>query len=205
MEPVSGGRTLVLLTNRPAPDPQLDLDRLTGEGGRFDLVARFVNAALLTSHGIREDATALVVFAGEEPTELKVHGSEVTGIGPDERSTAARLLGALDNVPMPVFQAVDDGLELASLPLADVLEACPDPIVHLHGDGEPLESAAPGEGTFVLGGHEGFTDEQRRLLDEVSQARVTLGPKALQADHAAAVLHNRLDRQDRRVELDGQA
>lgn len=186
-------RVFVLVANRARPDPSIPLDDLPGQGGRFDLVARFVNAALLTSHGIREDAQAVVLFArsGEEPTALRVSGDAVTGVGPDERSTAARLLAALEATPMPVWQAVADGIEVRAGGLEAVLADAPEPVVLLHRDGQPLGDVE--EGTFVVGDHEGFTPEQLEALRKRADRVASLGAQALQADQVAAVLHHELD------------
>lgn len=193
MEVVSGPRTLLLLANRARPDPEIPLDDLTGQGGRFDLVARFVNAALLTSHGIREDAQAIVVFAGaDDPLALRVRGEAATGVGPDERSTAARLLDALEATAMPVWQEVEDGIDLRSGELWTVLADAPEPHVLMHEDGEPIEQA-PAGGTFVVGDQDGFTDDQRARLGKRVDRVARLGPRALQADHLVAALHHELD------------
>lgn len=193
LEAVTGPRTLLLVANHARPDPGLALDDLPGLGGRFDLVARFVNAALLTSHGIREGAHAIVVFTRpEEPVALRVRGDAVTGIGPDERSTAARLLAALDATPMPVWQEVADGIDLRAGDLPTLLAETPTPRTLVHEDGDALP-ATVGVGTFVVGDHDGFTPEQRDRLVKQTDRVVNLGPTALQADHVAAVLHHELD------------
>lgn len=189
---MDAGTVFVLVANTARPSSEVPLEDLAGRGGRFDLVARFVNAALLTSHGIREDAEAWVAFTRpEEPVWLRVQGASVTGIGPDERSTAARLRGVLEATPMPVWQAVEDGIELRVGSLTDVLADAPEPRVLLHETGEPLGDLA--EGTFLVGDHDGFTDEQLDALDALADVRVRLGATALQADHVAAVLHHELD------------
>jgi tRNA pseudouridine-54 N-methylase len=194
VEAVTGSRTLVLVANHARPEPDLPLDDLPGLGGRFDLVARFVNAALLTSHGIREDTDAIVVFTQPgEPLAIRVRGDEVTGVGPDERSTAARLLGALEATPMPVWQAVAEGIELRTGALSELLTDLADPLVLVHGDGEPLAGDRDA-GTFVIGDHAGFTQAQRDRLVKQAEGVASLGSTALQADHVAAVLHHELDR-----------
>lgn len=194
MEAVSGVRSFLLVANRARPTPDVPLDDLPGKGGRFDLVARFVNAALLTSHGIRSDAEAIVVFTTpDEPLALRVRGEAVTGIGPDERSTAARLRGAMAATAMPVWQEVEDGIDLRTGDLATLLDDRPRPRVLLHEEGEPLAGDLE-PGTFVVGDHEGFTAEQLAAIRKRADREVSLGETALQADHLAAVLHHELDR-----------
>jgi len=190
---VPASRVFVLVADHARPSPDVPLDDLPGEGGRFDLVARFVNAALLTSHGIRRDAQAVVAFTrGEEPLGVRVSGRDVTGIGPDERSTAARLRSVLDATPMPVWQEVADGIELRTGELDELVAEAPEPRVLLHEGGEPLAEELRA-GTFVVGDHEGFSEARRKRLAEVCDRTVGIGGRALQADHLAAVLHHELD------------
>lgn len=193
---MTADRVFVLVANRTDPSGDVPLDDLPGAGGRMDLVARFVNGALLTSHGVREDASAIVVFtrADPDPVAVRVRGAEAVGLRPDERSTAARLDKALDVAAMPVWQGVGDGLALRAAPLDELLEDLPDPLVVLHEDGTPLEAAELAGGTFVLGDQDGFTDEQRALLEQASAEELSVGPVALQADQVVAVVHNALDR-----------
>lgn len=191
---MTASTVLVLVANAARPDPEVPLADLPGKGGRFDLVARFVNAALLTSHGIRDDVEAWIAFTQcDEPAWLRVQGAAVTGVGPDERSTAARLLGALTATPMPVWQPIEDGIELRSGSLEEVLADAPEPRVLMHEEGEPLRGDLAG-GTFVVGDHEGFTAKQLDALAELTDVRARLGATALQADHVAAVLHHEIDR-----------
>lgn len=193
---MSAARVFVLVADRADPSGQAPLDDLPGAGGRMDLVARFVNATLLTSHGVREDASAVVVFTrgDPDPVAVRVRGAEAVGLRPDERSTAARLNKALRSAAMPVWQDVGDGLALRSGALDELLADLPAPLVVLHEDGPGLEDAEIAGGTFVLGDQDGFTDEQMALLEGAGAEILSVGPVALQADQVVAVVHNALDR-----------
>lgn len=192
---MSGGQRFVLVANQARVDPGIRLDDLPGLGGRFDLVARFVNATLLTSHGIREDASATILFTRpEEPVAMRIHGSDVTGIGPDERSTAARLAQALAPVAMPVWQEAQDGIETRQIELTDLLDEAEPPITLLHEQGQPIGDSHLERGTFFLGDHEGFSDEQLVLLEKAADEVASLGSIPLQADHVAAILHHEISR-----------
>lgn len=193
---MSTERTFLLVANRAEASGQLPLDDLPGAGGRFDLVARFVTATLLTSHAIREDTAAIVLFthAEPDPVALRIHGGEAVGLRPDERSTAARLAKALSSTAMPVWQGVGDGVELKAIQLDALLAELPDPVVYLTEDGTALEAAELGPGTFVLGDQDGLTDDQRATVEAASDRTVSTGPISLQADQVVAVIHNALDR-----------
>ena len=98
-------RRFVVLLSRPPPTCRCEfhIDDLPGSG-RFDHIARCVNAALLLSNGTRRDTELILVFgrhdeASEEVWVIRIHGDEVRHIRPDERSTAWILLTALHPKP----------------------------------------------------------------------------------------------------------
>lgn len=186
----------MLVANRADPSGGAPLKDLPGQGGRFDVVARFVNAALLTSHGIREDATVVVWFAkGEpEPVAVRIRGRDAVGLRPDERSTAARLNKVLSKTGMPVWQDVGDGVELRTLPFDELVEELVDPVWVLLEDGDAIEASTPVGGSFVVGDQDDFTEEQRGVLEAHSKGGVSVGPISLQADQVATVVNNVLDR-----------
>lgn len=193
---MAAARTFVLIANRPTPSGEIPLNDLAGAGGRFDLVARFVTASLLTSHSIREDTEAIVFFANQtpEPVALKARGKDAVGLRPDERSTAARLLGVLDATPMPVWQDIAAGFAIRTLSLETLLDELQAPVHLMSADGDPLASPFEGTGSFVLGDQDELTTEQRDRIGRFADHRTTVGPVALQADQVVTVLHNRLDR-----------
>lgn len=189
-------RTFVLLANRAVATGNAPLADLAGAGGRFDLVTRFALAGLLTSHGIRRDATVVVLFTNTpgEPKALRIAGDSVQGLGPDERSSAAVLQKALVPVPMPVWMDAGQGIENRTVTLEALLDELPDPVLLLDEGGEELQGDPPSEGSFVLGDQDGLTQEQRAAVAKRAARAVSVGPVALQADHVVAVLNNVLDR-----------
>lgn len=190
-------RTFLLVANRADPSGQAPLEDLAGAGGRFDLVARFVSSVLLTSHGIREDAQAVVWFDdGEDPVGLRVRGDEAVGIRPDERSTAARLNDALSKPPMPVWQEVAEGVQTRAVGLSELLAELPGPLAALAEDGRPVGEHEIEARSFVLGDQDDLTEEQRRIVDRRVAERLAIGPVPLQADQAVTVVHNLLDRRE---------
>ena len=61
------------------------MNDLTGSSGRFDVLARAVNAALFISHGVREDSVIFLhLMGGEGPSRRVVFdGSKLRGVRPD--------------------------------------------------------------------------------------------------------------------------
>ena len=188
-------RRFVVLGHEAPVDADFALEDLPG-AGRLDLLCRAVADALLTSHGIREDAEAWLVL--RDRLTVRVAGGRVRGLAPDERAVAGLLRKALGEAGRAVgAQAVEasPGVEVAKGGLERALEEAVGPVVWLHGDGDDVGAFDPdGSATFVLSDHREFTDAEAELLAERADRRLSLGPTALQADQAVAVVHNHLDR-----------
>lgn len=190
-------RQFVVLGHDVPTDGEFSLDDLPGTGGRVDLLARCVTSALLLSHGVREDTRVFLVL-GDEYT-LRVEGSDVQGLNPDERSTAARIGSALERRGDAIgHEEVETapGVFLSRRGFETILEtvAADATVVQCHEDGHPLpELAPPPNAAFVLSDHSEFTDREADLLAEHAKTSVSLGPNAIHADHAIGVVHNYLD------------
>jgi len=79
--------------------------------------------------------------------------------------------------------------------LRDALATIQPPIFLMDEGGEDLRGSRLGSDvTFVLSDHKDFTAEERALLAAVTTAKLSVGPRALQADQVIAVVHNELDR-----------
>ncbi|AUV83466.1 tRNA (pseudouridine(54)-N(1))-methyltransferase TrmY [Salinigranum rubrum] len=187
-----------VVTGHDAPTtPDFSLDDLPSGAGRLDVLCRCVNSAFFLSHAIREDVRAYLVLA--DSFTIEFDGREVRRLNPDERSTAARIRGALEqreeaigHIPAETSPGVSIRRVGFEQTLRDVAEEST--IVELHEAGTPVVDVDPPEDpTFVLSDHRDFTDEEAALLDELSDQRVRLGPHAMHADHAITVAHNYLD------------
>jgi tRNA (pseudouridine54-N1)-methyltransferase len=189
-------RTFVVIANTARADGAAPLDDLAGAGGRFDVVARFVAGALLTSHGMRRDTHCIVHFpnAPRKPRALLIDGGRAQGLRPDERTTASILNAVLARPAMPIWQELHTGISLRAVTLDDMLSGLPRPHAVLDEGGEPAEKMAAAPGTFLFGDHQGLTEDQLVLAHRHADTRVSLGPVSLQSDQAAVVLHNVLDR-----------
>jgi tRNA (pseudouridine54-N1)-methyltransferase len=182
-------RDFVFVAHEAPTEAGFSLDSLPS-AGRLDLLCRCISAALLTSHGVREDTTARVVLrGGDRDVTVRFVGEEVRGLNPDERSIAGVVRAALSERTYYEVEA-SPGVYVAERTLAETVEASGGETVVLHKDGGRMDGS-PHDPTFVLSDHLDFTDED---LDVVGDARrVSLGPVALHADHATAVAHNRCD------------
>jgi len=183
-------REFVFVGHEAPTDVDFSLEDLPSEG-RLDLLCRCVNAALLVSHSVREDATVRLVLSDE--VEVRFEGDEVRGLNPDERSIAGVVRAALDERTYYEVEA-SPGVYVAERSLDEVLDSVEGELFVLHEDGEPVgDTAPPDEPVFVVSDHRDFTDDERQVLDTHEERRLSLGPFVLHADHATAVAHNWCD------------
>lgn len=189
-------RQFLVIGHEAPSTPEVPLDALASEAGRLDLLARTVNAALLESHGIREDARIHLVL---DDVTVSIDGATVRNLHPDERSIAALIRTALEAREdaighMPAEPA--PGVELYRMDFEATLDRLAEDgsIVQLHEDGDPVaETEPPADPIFVLSDHRDFTDSEAASLEDRTEYRLRLGPRALHADHAISVTHNWLD------------
>ena len=182
----------VFVAHEAPTNADFSLNDLPG-AGRMDLLCRCINAAVLTSHGIREDTTAHIVIHGDVDVTVRFVGDEVRGLNPDERSIAGVVRSALEDRTYYEVEA-SPGVYVAEKKLGEVLNETDGEIVVLHEDGEAAASVeSSDESVFVLSDHRDFTDEDLEDIEEHGARRVSLGPVALHADHATAVAHNWTD------------
>ena len=191
-------REFVVVGHDAPTTPEFSLDDLPG-AGRLDVLCRCVTSALLLSHDIREAVRVRLVLDGAYV--VRFEGSELRHLRPDERSAASLIrgaleareeaIGAVEATPSPGVYVGSGGLERA------VDEAGErDELLVLHEDGKPLVDLSddpPGDVTVVLSDHRDFTDDEAETLRDAGARRVSVGPRALHADHAITVAHNYLD------------
>jgi tRNA (pseudouridine54-N1)-methyltransferase len=187
-----------LITGHDAPTtPDFSLDDVAGGAGRLDVLCRCVNSAFFLSHALREDVRVHLVL-GDEFT-VSFEGSELRRLNPDERSTAALIRAALETRDEAIGHMPAESTPGVSIRRMGFEETLADSardatVVQLHEDGAPVvDVEPPTDPLFVLSDHHDFTDAEARLLDEVADQRVRLGPELLHADHAITVAHNYLD------------
>ena len=188
-------RQFVVLGHEAPTDPDFSLDDLAGGAGRLDVLCRCVTAALLRSHGVREDARVVLVL--RDALTVTVDGATVRNLSPDERAVAGLLRGALEAGERAVgAQPVEasPGVSVTRGGLEAALDDAPGTLVWLHEDGAPVTDLEPAEPvTFVLSDHREFDDDERALLEARADRRVGLGPERLHADQAIVVAHHYLD------------
>ncbi|EMA28824.1 tRNA (pseudouridine(54)-N(1))-methyltransferase TrmY [Haloarcula japonica] len=190
-------RQFVIIGHDAPTTPEFSLDDLAGAAGRLDVLCRCVTSAFFLSHAIREDVRVHLILSDEYTVTFE--GSDLRRLNPDERSTAALIRKALEereeaigHIPVETSPGVSLTRRGFEGTLDDV--ASRGTIVQLHEDGDPVvDVAPPSDPVFVLSDHHDFREEEGVLLADHADERVSLGPKALHADHSITVVHNYLD------------
>jgi tRNA (pseudouridine54-N1)-methyltransferase len=196
-------RRFVIVSRTASASGEFSLLDIPGTSGRIDVVLRCVRAALLISHGVRQDTVVYAILQGGEraPRSVRIDGATARFLRPDERSLATLLQKSLA-VPTSgdqaaVFTEVRPGVAVAEdgfgAVLADLGAMTP---YLLDEAGAPLQ-ASPldlGAGVFFVGDHTGFEEASRALLAELGAIPVAVGPVSLHAEDAVAIVSNELDR-----------
>ena len=88
----------IVVGHKAVTSGDFKLDDMAGGAGRLDILLRCINSAMFLSHGIRRDTEIILVLQGEPdpPRTIRINGSEVRYLNPDERSTGALVRNALD-------------------------------------------------------------------------------------------------------------
>ena len=190
-------RQFVVIGHDAPADADFTLEDLAGGAGRLDLLCRAVTAALLRSHGVREDTRVHLVIADQVTVSFR--GADVRRLNPDERSTAALIRQALEQRREAVgHQSVETtpGVSITNLGVEQILDRITDghEVIVLDAAGRPASSVEPPEDSvFILSDHRDFTDAEDALLSTSAANRLSLGPVAIHTDQAITIAHNWLD------------
>lgn len=195
-------RRFVVLGHRAITSADFKLDDLCGSTGRLDILLRCVNSAFFLSHAIRKDVEISLMLLGEPapPKTVRIDGSEVKYLNPDERSTAALIRNALLQKGEGERRC-SPGIFVSERDYRGVLSniSKESKIFYLKEDGMDIRDAEFGpDCTFVLGDDQDLTPEEEEILMDYSPQKVSLGPISYHADHCITLVNNELDRKGAR-------
>lgn len=183
---------------------KLPLNDLAGAGGRFDVLVRATTAALLTSHGLREDVEVILHLGGGPgpARRLRLNAATLRGLHADERSAAGMLGKALlkPQPPRGQWREITPGLDESGGALADTLrEWSGSTVFVLDADAPSFEGMlaeqpdlVEGDLGFVLSDDKPLTDAD---LGDHTVDRCSLGDRWLQGHATVHIVHWLLDRQ----------
>ncbi len=190
-------RQFIIIGHEVPTTPDFSLADTAGGAGRLDVLCRCVTGAFFLSHSIRSDVRCRVVLS--DSYTIRFEGSELRGLHPDERSTAARIRATLEQRDHAIGQMETNpspGVYLSRVGVETTLTNAAEEgtVIQLHEDGQPVgTSDLPSDPVFVLSDHRDFTETETKLLSEVATQRLRLGPRRLHADQAITVAHHCLD------------
>ena len=190
-------RAFIVLGHRAPLTPDFSLNDLPGSAGRLDILCRCVTAAFCLSHVIRRDVAVYLVL--KDQIIVRLDGSRLKHLNPDERSTAALIQKALKASSESKGREREieskPGIFVAGGGLSDVLKRVQKAglaIYMLHERGAPIRQAQiSSDAAFVLSDHLEFLHEEEALLERFP--RLSVGPLSLHADHCIVIVHNELD------------
>ncbi len=192
-------KRFVVIGHRAATSGDFKLDDMAGGAGRLDILLRCINSSFFLSHGIRRDTEVYLVLQGEPdpPRTIRISGSEVRYLNPDERSTGALVRNALLKKLEGEETRSSPGFYISRRSFAQVLDHL-QPIsrlVYLKEDGEDVRAQELGEEvTFIISDHQDLKAEEEAELLSRDPLKLTLGPLSYHADHCITIMLNELDR-----------
>ena len=193
-------RAFLIVGNKAVTKP-FNLNDLAGSAGRMDVLCRFVAQALFISHGIRKDVEVYLSLLGEPepPKTIKIVGSEVKTMAPDERNIAGLIRKALKVECTKTWNESTTGIYISKKDLIELLEETSRQykIVYLREDGEDIRDfveKVDKDCLFVLGDHLGLNYEQEKIVLNYTEKIVSVSPISLQADQCVIIVHYELDR-----------
>jgi tRNA (pseudouridine54-N1)-methyltransferase len=198
-------RRFVVIGQQATASPDFSLLDLPGTSGRLDVLLRCLRAALLVSHGLRRDTIVYLVLQGgpDAPRVLRVDGSEIRFVRPDERALALLVQKALGRelpaAERNAFVTIRPGLARASGDLEAVLaDLGPRAVTSyvLEEDGRDVRGLPLADDDVVVfvGDNHGFDAATRARIDLLGATAIGIGPISLHADDAITVICNELDR-----------
>ncbi len=190
-------RGFLIVGNKAHTQP-FSLNDLPG-AGRMDVLCRCTSQALFVSHGIRKDVEVYLLLLGppSPPKAILIKGDEVKRMAPDERNVAGHIRKALGLECGKSWRKVHSGVYVSRKGLEELLVELSQEysIIYLKEDGEDISSAKlPPNPLFVIGDHEGLTEEQEKVVDKYSPLKLSLSPLSLLAEQCVVIAHHHLDR-----------
>ncbi|NYT12149.1 MAG: tRNA (pseudouridine(54)-N(1))-methyltransferase TrmY [Methanomassiliicoccales archaeon] len=191
-------RRFVVVGHRAITSGDFKLDDLCGSAGRLDVLLRAINSSFFLSHDIRKDVELHLILLGEPepPKTVRLVGSELKYLNPDERSTGALIRNALMKKAKGEEKS-SPGIYISNRSYKDVLSTIPKgtQFVYLKEDGMDIRNIDLGDDvTFVLSDDQDLSAEEEEILMDYSPENVSLGPISYHSDHCILVVNNEIDR-----------
>ncbi|RNI12401.1 tRNA (pseudouridine(54)-N(1))-methyltransferase TrmY [Methanohalophilus sp. RSK] len=194
----------LIIAHKAHTADDFSLNDLPGSAGRMDILCRCVNSALFLSHDLRRDVQIHLLLLGEpDPGRvIKFDGETVRYLNPDERSSGSLIKKALDKDSSDFEIRSTPGVTVRDANLSTLLsefkqQGCS--LYYLLEDGKEIreEKLPGGDMVFILGDHNGVTEEEEAEIEKAGAIKLNIGPISLHSDHCITILHNELDRREK--------
>jgi tRNA (pseudouridine54-N1)-methyltransferase len=174
---------------------------MAGGAGRLDILLRCINSAFFLSHGIRRDTEIYLVLQGgsSAPRTIRIVGSEIRYLNPDERSTGALVRNALVKRLDQEEIRSSPGIYVSRRSLQQVIDGLVpvSRLVYLKEDGMDIrQQPLSGDLTIIVSDHMDLGPEEETLVRSHDPVILTLGPRSYHADHCITIMLNELDRRE---------
>jgi tRNA (pseudouridine54-N1)-methyltransferase len=191
-------RRFVIVGHRAVTSGDFKLDDLAGSAGRLDILLRCINSAFFLSHDIRKDVEAYLILQGppSPPKTIRLVGSELRYLNPDERSTAALVRNALLRSAEGEVRS-SPGIYISSSSFAEIVSSLArlSRLIYLKETGAGQEQIdLKCDLTFVLSDNQDLSVEEEKILMQNHPQTINIGPVSYHSDHCIVLVHSILDR-----------
>ncbi len=187
-------RRFVVVGHEAITTADFSLDDLAGATGRLDILLRCINSAFMLSHGLRKDTELYLSLLGPPgPSKvIRLVGSQMRYLNPDERSTASLVRKAL---ALEFEGQSTPGIYVHVMGLGELLRELRGSLAYLREDGEDLRATElTSDSSFLLSDHKDLTRQEEATVMGLEPKLVSVGPAPLHTDHCITIVHNELDR-----------
>lgn len=177
-------RFFILLLKITNPNPNLNINNLSGEG-RFDLLSRVITNVFFLGGGEFKFRTnnELWVYFQSYGKKLIFKGNEIKGMNPDERSQAGILKSVFSGQSFK-------GIEYSSAKWTEISQIFPSCVI-LDVDGYKINELDISSNVFLIGDHLGLTEEEKLHLSR--HKSLSLGKKVYLSSQCISIINYYLD------------
>ncbi len=194
-------RDFLIIGHKALTSGNFSLNDMPGAAGRMDILCRCTSAALFLSHDMRRDVQVHLLLLGEPNPQkiVRFDGKNLRYLSPDERSSGSLIKKALDKEVGDMEVKSTPGVWVRHGGLGTLLDEFVEKgrkIVYLREDGEDIRDVVGSldDAVFIMGDHNGVTEEEEILIMGASATMVNVGPLSLHSEHCVTLINNELDR-----------
>jgi len=166
----------------------------------MDILCRCISQSLFVSHGIRKYVEVYLLLLGQPdpPKVVRIAGSDVKRMSPDERNIAGHIRKSLGVECGESWKKVHSGVYVSKKGLEDLLNELSRryEVYYLREDGADIREVVDNIKTplFVIGDHMGLGDIEEKTVKKYAREIISVSPISLMAEQCITIVHYELDR-----------